>query len=325
MFLGLPGQELWPEIERNLSPGQVDMESCLLVTHGSVFPNLSFLENFKTGTDGPGSMCRYIRLTLKVPLAANRTGSCRGGTSSRPTPLTNGRRRPNGPTCAPMARRGCSRSTTVRTSSGSLKRRAEVVAIDGVSYIVAGAHHPRATGMEWPGDISDADRSEHTVRAWLRQWHELMEVGEAPFAQHDEPSTTTRCRGHRETTVRTDSAPRWTTPVHDGPLADAATHAEVNVLLALQAEALDTRVSTAGSTSSTTTSPIECRCRCCTTTPSPRCTTPDRCSSTSRKRRWSTCGSPASATRSTVCLGRPPAGAAAPLRLQRPCPTRCRR
>jgi hypothetical protein len=67
-----------------------------------------------------------------------------------------------------------------------------VVAIDGVFNIVAGAHHPRATGMEWPGDVSDADRSEHTVRAWLRQWHELIEVGEAPFAQHDEPSTTTR-------------------------------------------------------------------------------------------------------------------------------------
>ena len=41
--------------------------------------------------------------------------------------------------------------------------------------------------------------------------------------------------------MRTEPAPRWTAPVHDGPLADAATHAEVTVLLALEAEALDTR------------------------------------------------------------------------------------
>ena len=190
MFLGYP-EELWPEIERNLSPGQVDMESRLSVTHGSVFPNLSFLENFKTGTDGPGSMCRYIRLTLKVPLAANRTellwwhlvpadASDEWTEASQRAYV-----RTNGPA-------GMFEVDDGENFIGMSEATRGVVAIDGVYNIVAGAHHPRATGMEWPGDVSDADRSEHTVRAWLRQWHELMEVGEPPFAQHDEPSTTTR-------------------------------------------------------------------------------------------------------------------------------------
>jgi 3-phenylpropionate/cinnamic acid dioxygenase small subunit len=41
--------------------------------------------------------------------------------------------------------------------------------------------------------------------------------------------------------MRTGSAPRWTAPVQDGPLADPATQSEVATFLALEAEALDTR------------------------------------------------------------------------------------
>jgi 3-phenylpropionate/cinnamic acid dioxygenase small subunit len=41
--------------------------------------------------------------------------------------------------------------------------------------------------------------------------------------------------------VRSRAGPRWTAPVHEGPVADAVTHAEVAALLALEAEALDSR------------------------------------------------------------------------------------
>jgi nitrite reductase/ring-hydroxylating ferredoxin subunit len=190
MFLGYP-EELWAEIERNLSPGQVDIESRLSVTHGSVFPNLSFLENFKTGTDGPGSMCRYIRLTLKVPVAADRTELLwwhlvpADASDDWKAASQRAYARTNGPS-------GMFEVDDSENFIGMSEATRGVVAVDGVYNLIAGAHHPRADGLEWPGDVIDADRSEHTLRAWLRQWHELMEVGAAPFARHDEPSIETR-------------------------------------------------------------------------------------------------------------------------------------
>jgi hypothetical protein len=41
---------MWDEIERNLSPAQLDAQSRLSIIHGNIFPNLTVMENFKTST-----------------------------------------------------------------------------------------------------------------------------------------------------------------------------------------------------------------------------------------------------------------------------------
>jgi nitrite reductase/ring-hydroxylating ferredoxin subunit len=187
MFLGYPN-ELWPEICRNLNPAQIDVQSRLSVTHGTIFPNLSFLENFKTGTDGPGSMCRYIRLTLKVPLGPDRTELLWWHLVPRE---------------APAEWKRASQRAYVRTNGaaggfevddgenfvGMADALRGSVARDGYYDLIGGMDHQRARDLEWPGDVMDADRSEHTIRAWLRQWDELMRSDKGP---HGEPPTETR-------------------------------------------------------------------------------------------------------------------------------------
>jgi phenylpropionate dioxygenase-like ring-hydroxylating dioxygenase large terminal subunit len=177
MFFGYP-ESLWPQIERNLSPGQVDVQNRLSVMHGTIFPNFSFLENLKTGTDGPGSMSRFIRVTLKIPLAADRTevvwwhlvpaesGEEWREHSQRAYARTNGAG-------------GMFEVDDGENFVGMAEAHAGDVARDGVYRLIGGRDHRRAEGLEWPGDVMDADRTEHTIRAFLRRWHELMEPGAA--------------------------------------------------------------------------------------------------------------------------------------------------
>jgi nitrite reductase/ring-hydroxylating ferredoxin subunit len=174
LFLGYP-EVLWPEVTRNLSPGQVDMQARLSVTHGTIFPNFSFLENFKTGTDGPGSMCRYIRLTLKVPLGPRETQLLWWLLVPKAAPEEWKREsqrayvRTNGPA-------GMFEVDDGENFIGTAEAHRGRVALDGAYELVGGMHQPRAEGLEWPGDVLDADRSEHTIRAWMRRWNDLMEV-----------------------------------------------------------------------------------------------------------------------------------------------------
>jgi nitrite reductase/ring-hydroxylating ferredoxin subunit len=174
LYLGYP-EELWPEITRNLAPGQVDMQSRLSVTHGTIFPNFSFLENFKTGTDGPGSMCRYIRLTLKVPIAADRTQLLwwhlvpKAASEAWKAESQRAYVRTNGPA-------GMFEVDDGENFIGVAEAHRGRVALDGAYELVGGLHQSRAEGLEWPGDVLDADRSEHTIRAWMRRWQDLMDV-----------------------------------------------------------------------------------------------------------------------------------------------------
>ena len=70
-FWGYP-ESMWPMFERNLSPEQADLMSCLSVNHGSVFPNMSFIENFKTLVAGcppevaGGGPARLAQSSLKT-------------------------------------------------------------------------------------------------------------------------------------------------------------------------------------------------------------------------------------------------------------------
>lgn len=173
-FLGYP-EELWPEIERNLDPGQVDVQSRASVIHGTIFPNLSFLENFKTATDGPGSMCRYIRLTLKVPVDEGHTdiwwwhlvpvdaSEDWKVRSQRAYSRTNGAA-------------GMFEIDDAECFVGMAEVNAGPAGLDADYEYIAGLHHRRAEGLEWPGDVRDADRSEHTLRGYLTEWRRRMEL-----------------------------------------------------------------------------------------------------------------------------------------------------
>lgn len=181
-FLGYP-EALWPEVVRNLTPGQVDVQSRASVIHGTIFPNLSFLENFKTGTDGPNSMCRYIRLTLKVPIDE-------GHTDVWWWHLV--------PVDAPEDWKVRSQRAYVRTNGaagmfeiddaecfvGMAEANSGPTGLAADYLYIAGMHHPAARGLEWPGDVRDADRSEHTLRGFLTEWRRRMTaatpVGAAP-------------------------------------------------------------------------------------------------------------------------------------------------
>ena len=173
MFLGYP-EKLWPEIERNLDERQLNLQSRISVVHGNVFPNMSFLENFKTGTDGPGSMCRYIHIKLKVPLAADLTevwwwqlvpvdaDDEWRALSQRAYART------NGPGGMFEIDDGENFVSTADAHIGPMSRK-------GTFDLTGGASHPAAEYLGWPGDVREGDRTEHTIRAFLRRWHELME------------------------------------------------------------------------------------------------------------------------------------------------------
>lgn len=180
-FLGYP-EDLWPQIERNLTPGQIDIQSRVSVIHGSVFPNLSFLENFKMATDGPGSMCRYVRLTMKVPVSHNETEVWWWHLV---------------PTDAPEDWKIRSQRAYVRTNGaagmfeiddsecfvGMTEASSGPTGLDAHFQYIGGLHHEKAEGLEWPGDVRDADRSEHTLRGFLTEWKRRMEIDESPLVE----------------------------------------------------------------------------------------------------------------------------------------------
>ena len=166
-----------PEIEHRLKPHQVDIQSRLSVAHGTVFPNLGFLENFKTGTDGEGSACRYIRLTLKVPIAPDVTemywwhlvptdsGAAWRRESQRSYVRTNGAA-------------GMFEVDDGENFVGIAEAHRGSTALNGSFDLLGGITDPIESDGDWPGRVVHGDRSEHTARAWLRRWDELMDKGD---------------------------------------------------------------------------------------------------------------------------------------------------
>lgn len=175
-FWGFP-EEMWPEIERNLDPGQTDVMARLSIIHGNIFPNLTVMENFKTSTEAKGSATRYIRLTVQYPIGHNRdemlwwnfvpkAASTEWREQSQRAYL-----RTNGPT-------GMLQVDDNENFAGFASSHSGQVLQDGEIVLEAGMNDAIDTEVEWRGIVYDADKTEQTMRAFWRQWASYMEAGE---------------------------------------------------------------------------------------------------------------------------------------------------
>lgn len=174
-FWGYP-KDMWEQFERNLTPEQADTMSCLSVFHGSVFPNMSFIENFKTNVDGPELHARYFRITMRYPISATH--------SEQVWWLLQ-------PKDADPEWKRLSSLAYLRTNGPSgmfeLDDTENFVGISEASFgdyarttpviYAGGLHHkPAAADLGWPGRVVEGDRTENTLRAFHRRWNELMGV-----------------------------------------------------------------------------------------------------------------------------------------------------
>ena len=167
-----------PRSSASSQPGQVDVQSTGVGDPRHDLPQrVGFLENFKTATDGPGSMCRYIRLTLKVPsidprhrhlVVAPRAGGlgrCEDRESQRAYSRTNGAA-------------GMFEIDDAECFVGIAEAHRGSTALNGSFDLLGGITDPIESDGDWPGRVVHGDRSEHTARAWLRRWDELMDEGD---------------------------------------------------------------------------------------------------------------------------------------------------
>lgn len=181
-YFGYP-EDMWPGIDARLSPPQRELMSCMSVGHGSIFPNMSFIENFKTNVDGPDLHARYIRITVRYPISA--TTSEQLWFSFAPKNADPewrrlsqlGYLRTNGPSGLFEIDDTENFVGISEASVGDVSRTLPIT-------LEGGRHHP-ATPPEvgWPGDVVDGDRTERTLRAFHRRWDELMSSDPASVAQ----------------------------------------------------------------------------------------------------------------------------------------------
>jgi nitrite reductase/ring-hydroxylating ferredoxin subunit len=171
-FFGYP-DELWPEIRRNLDPGQIDVQARLSIIHGNVFPNLTVMENFKTSTESKGSATRYIRLTMQYPLAPDRSEMLWWNlvpTRSSPAWREQSHRaylRTNGPS-------GMLQVDDNENFAGFADSHSGRRLLDEDVVLDAGRHNEVDTEVAWRGTVYDADKTEQTMRAFWRRWRAYM-------------------------------------------------------------------------------------------------------------------------------------------------------
>lgn len=172
-FFGYP-TELWPQMIRNLDAGQVDVQARLSILHGNIFPNLTIMENFKTSTESRGSATRYIRLTQQYPIAPNVNemvwwGFVPKGVGSAWREQT---QRANLRTVGPAGLFQIDDTENyvgfAKGHSGERIRREHIVFEGGLDNAID-------TSVGWRGTVYDADKSEHTQRAFWRQWQRHVE------------------------------------------------------------------------------------------------------------------------------------------------------
>jgi hypothetical protein len=173
-FFGYP-EEMWPQISRNLEPGQVDVQARLSILHGNIFPNLTVMENFKTSTEANGSHTRYVRLSTQLPLAHDRNEMlwwCLVPRGADPEWRTQSQRaflRTNGPPGMLQIDDHENFSGFTDSHSGSLMMNEEVV-------LEAGLTNRIAEDVDWRGTVYDADKTEQTMRAFWRQWQTQLSI-----------------------------------------------------------------------------------------------------------------------------------------------------
>jgi nitrite reductase/ring-hydroxylating ferredoxin subunit len=175
-FFGYP-EEMWPEIERNLTSSQITAQSRLSIMHGNIFPNLTVMENFKTSTEKAGSACRFLRFTLQYPLAPDRNEMLWWGFVPRNSPpeWRSTSQNANLRTSAPAGMFQVDDIENYVSLTGS-SHPGSVVIDEPISY-EAGMHNEIDATVDWPGTVYAADKSEQTQRAFWRRWGELLGDG----------------------------------------------------------------------------------------------------------------------------------------------------
>jgi hypothetical protein len=176
LFHGLP-EELWPEIQRNLDPGQVDVQARLSIIHGNVFPNLTVMENFKTSTESKGSATRYIRLTVQYPIGPDRAEMLwwnlvpRRSNAQWREQSHRAYLRTNGPS-------GMLQVDDNENFAGFADAHSGRVLLDEDVVLEAGRHNEIDTDVRWRGVVYDADKTEQTMRAFWRRWRQYMSAAD---------------------------------------------------------------------------------------------------------------------------------------------------
>jgi phenylpropionate dioxygenase-like ring-hydroxylating dioxygenase large terminal subunit len=172
-YFGYP-REMWEGFDRRLSPEQQELMSALSVGHGSVFPNMSFIENFKTNVDGPDLHARYVRITVRYPIDATTSEElwfflCPRGADPEWAHLSQlAYMRTNGPSGL-FEVDDTENFVGISEAGRGDHARSLPIVLEG------GRHHPPADAdLGWPGEVVDGDRTERTIRAFHRRWDELM-------------------------------------------------------------------------------------------------------------------------------------------------------
>jgi hypothetical protein len=172
-YWGYP-EEMWEQFDRNLSPGQQQVMSALSVCHGSVFPNMSFIENFKTNVDGPGLHARYFRITVRYPISATHCEQLwfllqpRNADQKWRRLSAQAYLRTNGPS-------GMFEIDDTENFVGISEASVGEIARDKPITYLGGLQNPKTPSeVGWPGDSVDGDKTEKTLRAFHRQWAVMM-------------------------------------------------------------------------------------------------------------------------------------------------------
>lgn len=173
-YWGYP-ESMWEMFDRNLSAEQQEMMSCLSVTHGSVFPNMSFIENFKTNVDGPDLHARYFRITIRYPISATHSEQVwflfqpKDADPEWKRLSSLAYLRTNGPSGMFELDDTENFVGISEASFGDFARTTSVTYLGGLH------HQPAAPELGWPGAVTEGDRTENTLRAFHRRWFELMD------------------------------------------------------------------------------------------------------------------------------------------------------
>jgi phenylpropionate dioxygenase-like ring-hydroxylating dioxygenase large terminal subunit len=177
-YFGYP-KEVWPAFDERLSPAQQDLMSCLSVGHGSVFPNMSFIENFKTNVDGPDLHARYFRITVRYPIDATTSEQLwfffapKGADPEWARLSRLAYLRTNGPSGLFEIDDTENFVGISEASVGDVSRTLPII-------LEGGKHHPEAAPeLGWPGDVVEGDKTERTIRNFHRRWAELVDLSGA--------------------------------------------------------------------------------------------------------------------------------------------------
>jgi phenylpropionate dioxygenase-like ring-hydroxylating dioxygenase large terminal subunit len=173
-YFGYP-KEMWSAFDERLTPPQQDLMSCLSVGHGSVFPNMSFIENFKTNVDGPDLHARYFRITVRYPIDATTSEQLwfffvpKGANPEWARLSRLAYLRTNGPSGLFEIDDTENFVGISEASVGDVSRTLPIV-------LEGGKHHPEASAeLGWPGQVVEGDKTERTIRNFHRRWAELVE------------------------------------------------------------------------------------------------------------------------------------------------------